>query len=265
MQPIAICAIFKNEAPYLLEWIAFHAMIGVDHFMLYDNGSDDGGADLVRASAFADRVTLSDWPERPGQLSAYADCIARHAARFAWIAFIDVDEFIHPLDANSLHDVLRHPRYSAFSAVLIFWLVFGSSGHLARPAGLVLENYRQRMPADSEVNCHVKTIARGSALQGVGTTPHIFPSSGEACDPAGTPVLRHALQPSPCHDILVLHHYFTKSEADWQAKLQRGKADEALVTDNPYPPDRIQIVNSQAQVEDTRIARFLPRLRWVLR
>jgi hypothetical protein len=30
MDKIAICAMFKDEAPYLLEWLAFHKMIGVD-------------------------------------------------------------------------------------------------------------------------------------------------------------------------------------------------------------------------------------------
>ena len=39
MDKIAACAIFKDEAPYLLEWLAFHRMIGVDLFVLYDNGS----------------------------------------------------------------------------------------------------------------------------------------------------------------------------------------------------------------------------------
>ena len=53
MEKIAICAIFKDEAPYLLEWIAFHRMIGVDLFVLYNNGSNDGGAELVRQSSFA--------------------------------------------------------------------------------------------------------------------------------------------------------------------------------------------------------------------
>ena len=49
---IAICAIFKDEAPYLLEWLAFHKMIGVDLFFLYDNGSSDGGSELIRRSEF---------------------------------------------------------------------------------------------------------------------------------------------------------------------------------------------------------------------
>ena len=69
MDKIAVCAIFKDEAPYLLEWIAFHKMIGVDLFVLYDNGSTDGGPELIRRSSFARNVTLIEWSDRPGQMS----------------------------------------------------------------------------------------------------------------------------------------------------------------------------------------------------
>ena len=79
MDKIAICAIFKDEAPYLLEWIAFHKMVGVDLFVLYDNGSTDGGPDLIRRSSFARNVTLIEWPDRPGQISAYRHFHANHA------------------------------------------------------------------------------------------------------------------------------------------------------------------------------------------
>src|SRR5947209_4668609 len=38
---LAICAIFKDEAPYLAEWVTFHRLMGVDRFYLYDNRSTD--------------------------------------------------------------------------------------------------------------------------------------------------------------------------------------------------------------------------------
>ena len=38
---ISICAIFKNEAPFLKEWLEFHLMLGIDHFYLYNNNSED--------------------------------------------------------------------------------------------------------------------------------------------------------------------------------------------------------------------------------
>ena len=34
---VSICAMYKNEAKYILEWIEYHLMIGVDHFYLYNN------------------------------------------------------------------------------------------------------------------------------------------------------------------------------------------------------------------------------------
>ena len=49
MLKIAVCAIFKDEGPYLLEWLAFHKLIGVDLFFLYDNDSSDGGSDIIAA------------------------------------------------------------------------------------------------------------------------------------------------------------------------------------------------------------------------
>lgn len=38
---LSIGAIFKDEAPYLAEWIEFHRLVGVEHFFLYDNLSTD--------------------------------------------------------------------------------------------------------------------------------------------------------------------------------------------------------------------------------
>jgi hypothetical protein len=71
MKPLAVCAIFKNEASYLLEWIACHRVVGFDHLVLHDNDGSDSGTDLIRSSCAADSVTVIHWPEWSGQLSAY--------------------------------------------------------------------------------------------------------------------------------------------------------------------------------------------------
>jgi glycosyltransferase involved in cell wall biosynthesis len=93
----SICAIFKNEAPYLAEWITFHLAVGFDRFVLYDNGSTDGGRELIGALPFANQVTVIDWPERPGQEAAYRHFFENWRPHFDWVAYIDIDEFIHPL------------------------------------------------------------------------------------------------------------------------------------------------------------------------
>jgi hypothetical protein len=262
---IALCAIFKDEAPFLLEWIAFHKMIGVDHFVLFDNGSDDGGSALVRESVFARNVTLVDWPDRPGQISAYRHYVTHHARRFTWSGFLDLDEFIHPMAFNSLRDVLRDPSYDGFSAILLNWLVFGASGHDRRPPGPVIDAYVHRLPVDDPVNRHVKSLVRSADLLDAGTTPHVFPTTGPACTPLGQQVPAHAMQERVCHEVMAINHYYTRSREDWDTKLGRGRAD---VPDGPavrYRPEVFDELGRRATEEDRRITRFVPRLRWLLR
>ena len=38
---VAVCAIFKNESVFLKEWLEYHLLIGVEHFYLYNNFSED--------------------------------------------------------------------------------------------------------------------------------------------------------------------------------------------------------------------------------
>ena len=42
-----IVTCMKNEGPFILEWIAYHRMIGVDDFLVYTNDCDDGTDSLV--------------------------------------------------------------------------------------------------------------------------------------------------------------------------------------------------------------------------
>src|SRR6478735_1818086 len=121
-------------------------MVGVDLFVLYDNGSTDGGPDLVRRSSFARNVTIIDWPMAAGQMPAYEDFCANHAARFDWAAYIDLDEFIVPVGGSSIREPLMRRTYADYSAILLQWMVFGPSGHQQRPDGLVIENYTTRLP-----------------------------------------------------------------------------------------------------------------------
>ena len=261
MDKIAVCAIFKDEAPYLLEWLAFHKMIGVDLFVLYDNGSSDGGSDLIRSSSFAKNVTLIEWADRPGQLSAYNHFRVNHAPRFTWAAFIDIDEFIMPLAGASIRDILMRRTYAPFAQILLQWLVFGPSGRSRRPEGLVMENYTRRLPETAEASRHIKSIVRTDKLRGIDYTPHAAECSGPACNTRGEQVLPYAIQPTECHDVMVVNHYFTKSQEEWEFKRRRGRGDSL----EPYQDRIFSDVAGEAVVEDTRALRFVPRLRAVLR
>jgi glycosyltransferase involved in cell wall biosynthesis len=258
---IGICAIFKNEAPFLREWIAYHRVIGVDHFILFDNGSVDGGKETILSSHLSDFVTIIDWPERPGQITAYQHCIETYMDGFDWVAFIDVDEFIHPLRDSNLPELLQ--RAGNHAAMLIQWMNFGPGGHRDRPPGLVIEEYNLRFGMTAGVNRHVKSIIRRGGVNRAGGC-HVAQLRGEPCDADGKTIPNRAIQPDICCETAVLNHYYTKSHEDWLIKVKRGRA---TMRDDPEVQRKLEWFERYekgATIEDTRIARFLPAVKVTL-
>ncbi|MEE3625430.1 glycosyltransferase family 2 protein [Nitrospirillum sp. BR 11752] len=63
---VSICAIVKNEGDFLLEWVAYYRLMGVDRFVIYDNGSTDGTRLLLDRIAARAGITVVDWPSAAG-------------------------------------------------------------------------------------------------------------------------------------------------------------------------------------------------------
>jgi hypothetical protein len=138
----AICAIFREEAPFLDEWISFHASVGATHFYLYNNFSTDNFREVLAPWVARGAVTLIDWPRTTGQLSAYQDCVRRSRRVYEWVAFIDIDEFLFSPQAIDIRDILR--RYQDLPGIEIWQAFFGSGGHNTRPPLPVTEAYLKR-------------------------------------------------------------------------------------------------------------------------
>ena len=261
MKPLAVYAIFKNEGPFLLEWIAYHRAQGLDYFVLYDNDSTDGGADVVRSSPLSRHCKIIHWPYRPGQLSAYRDFIQNSAASFEWVAFIDLDEFLLPLGAAGLRERLQ--SWQGFSAVLVSWRIFGPCGWIERPEGLVIENYDMRSADEMPVNHHIKSIVKCDDLVDVTKNPHEFVVRGAVCNTVGRMVNNIAIQPEPCHENLVLNHYATRSRSDWTAKIHRGSA----MFDYTRPKYKEEMFDHFAEIshiKDDTIKKWAPKVREIL-
>jgi Glycosyltransferase family 92 len=126
---LSIGAIFKDEAPYLPEWIEFHRLAGVERFFLYDNGSGDTGREVVEPWVRKGVVSVAECSiplAQGGQGWAYADALRRARGRTRWLAFIDVDEFLWTPGLTPLPNLLRD--YEQHPGVVVNWQVYGSSG-----------------------------------------------------------------------------------------------------------------------------------------
>jgi hypothetical protein len=235
---LAVCAIFKNEAPYIAEWLTFHEGVGVSHFYLYNDASDDNFEDVIAPWVSRGMVTVTDWPTHP-QVVAYNDCIRRFRMDARWIAFIDLDEFLFSPGDRPLPEVLE--AYRGVAALFVYWVLFGSGGNQERPDGSVLEAYRHCLDlAGTRVDNfdHGKTDDRSNYVTGWSrdgksiVNPRLVrrhsvhkPKSvwaGSVMDENGLPVRQRQIDAPVSYSKFRINHYWSRSIEELTFKVDRG-------------------------------------------
>lgn len=250
---LAVCSIFRDEAPYLAEWVSFHRLQGVERFYLYDNRSSDDWRSVLEPELSEGIVDVRDWPSVPGQRSAYEDCLERHRTDARWIAFIDIDEFLFSPTGRPLPEVLR--GFDLHPGVVVSRRTYGTSGWVRPPEGLVTENYVWRGPDDSPADGWVKSIVQPRSAVGCwGASPHHFRLRGTAVGEDRRPV-RSATR-APTVDLLRINHYYTRSAEEFRGKIAvPDAATGTLDVRSELPVDAVR---------DEILAQFAPELRAML-
>ncbi|WP_184543775.1 glycosyltransferase family 92 protein [Mucilaginibacter sp. FT3.2] len=221
---LAVCAIVKDENGYLAEWIGYHAGIGVEHFYLYDNGSRIPIVETLAELGLTHLATVRTYRGVAVQAKAYSDCIRRFGSESRWMAFIDVDEFIVPKnDGNNVADLLA--SYEEYGGIGMNWLVFGSSGHLARTNRPQLESFQMRSDANFSVNRHIKSIVQPRYVRKA-ANPHYFKfKKGKFTVSERFERIPHSFS-DVSTELIQLNHYYCRSLEEYQDKIARGLADD---------------------------------------
>lgn len=170
---VSICGIFKNEAPFLKEWVEYHLMVGIDHFYLYNNNSEDNYMDVLSPYIERGIVEVKLWVQNHAQMSAYKDFYDNKRNETFWVSFLDIDEFIclrkvfysknwkanfnHNLKCNNIKTWLK--SYNKYPGVLIYFKMFGTSGHQNHDFNkLVTEQYTVSWPGLYKIGkCFINT------------------------------------------------------------------------------------------------------------
>jgi hypothetical protein len=257
---LSVCAIYLDEAPYLREWIEFHRFVGVERFFLYDHESTDEHLEVLAPYIDDGTVAYHRWPLQPGQIQAYDHCLASHGAETRWIAFIDIDEFLFSPTLNSLPQILVD--YEQHPAVAANWAMFGTSGHLTKPDGLVIENYHLRKDYAAIPEEHVKcTVDPSRTEHCIG--PHSFAyRDGFAVNEQHRPLDEppFGFSGPVTWDRLRVNHYARRSWEEYQRKLARPRADTGgyKIRREETHERRERPLNA---VPDDTIKAYLPELR----
>jgi hypothetical protein len=253
---LSICAIYRDEGPYLQEWLEFHRLTGVEHFFLYDNGSTDVNRQVLSPYVEQGIVTLHDWLVYPGQGGAYMHCLRHHREGSRWIAFIDLDEFLFSPTMRPVPEILRD--YEDAPAVGINRATFTMCGHKTKPPGLVLENYRTRLPTRGQNT--LKSVVDPRRTIGY-LSPHHFSyeNDAQAVDENHIPIESIRTVERSC-ERLRINHYWTKSEEEARFKFAKPWAGRGQPREAPNF-ERIATVDERGSVPDETILMYLPDLR----
>ena len=244
MKYCALCCTACDEDRFLGEWLAYHALLGFEHFIVYDDCSAKPISELLGAWLRPGQVTVVRHASKRDQLATYTQCLADFGSMFKWIAFLDVDEFIR------LGPVLRAPpggsagtpgtagagarapgralysdirvflsAFEPYAGVGLNWRMFSSSGHAARPPGPVVGSYDRCLGDD----IHIKSVVQPPRIKSV-AGPHSFvPKDGwTVVTPSRFPVPPGFAFAVPQTAQAAVNHYFYKSRECFSEKVARG-------------------------------------------
>ncbi len=130
---LSVATMFRDEAPRFVEWIEYHRMVGVEHFWLYNDRSTDNYAEVLKPYIEDGTVEVFNWVPSSNvsyisnQVSVCRDALKKAKNSTEWFAFIDIDEFLLPVQEKTVTECLNK-HFSQAAGIYVNWHHFGTGG-----------------------------------------------------------------------------------------------------------------------------------------
>lgn len=239
---LTIISCVRNEAPFLLEWIAHHRALGVGRFLIYSNDCDDGTdamLDALQNAGILTHVRHERIGNKSLQWQAFNEATSQGRLTGSdWITALDCDEFLNPLGSGDLAAILA--QAGDVDAIAIPWRLFGNSSIIDFTDQPICEQFTRAAP----VPCHYPVAA--SFFKTIYRAAGPFQSPGiHRPKQTDTPVmLGPDLRPLPDviaqnqsriqtyglefpQALIQLNHYSLRSAASFMVKRDRGLPNRA--------------------------------------
>ncbi|WP_050930529.1 glycosyltransferase family 2 protein [Aestuariivita boseongensis] len=238
-----IVGCMKNEAPYIVEWIAYHRAVGVDNFLIYTNDCSDGTEEILQRldqMGIVQHRNNDKWKGNSPQQYALNQAMKEPVVTNAdWIIHIDVDEFINVRTGNgTLEDFFA--RVPDATNVAMTWRLFGHNGVTALKDDLVIDQFDTCAPKYCPKPHTVwgfKTMFKNIGAYGKLSCHRPNKLDATRADRvkwvngSGQDMTREAIKngwrsskKSIGYDLLQLNHYALRSAESFLIKRQRGRA-----------------------------------------
>ncbi|MEM9435829.1 MAG: glycosyltransferase family 2 protein [Pseudomonadota bacterium] len=240
----------KDEGPFILEWVAYHKLIGINDIIVFSNDCQDGTDQILERldemgvirhlpnpSMFT-QSTRHHW-----QVINYVNTFPR-LRRSDWIVSMDADEFVCIRTGNGQIEDLFNAVPDA-DVISFNQLNFGSSGRNRALPGLQMRHYRHSQDYEGTHRMRisrrgVKTLTSQRAkYTRFGNHSPIFDKKtvrglswvnggGQSLgDLANGSQIKSLMAPHYSYDLIQLNHYAVRSIENFLVQKDRGNANHA--------------------------------------
>lgn len=256
---LAITSIQRNRNPWIVEWLAFHMLVGFNEFHIYAHKCTDGMDETLKilGEHYPIHTHCIDSDCYSQQLS-YHDAWVNFGDKVDWMAFIDGDEFLFPTRHGSMAEALAHFDGQSLSALAAYWMCYGSNGHIADPVGPMVENFPRHSAVEFAENRHVKTIMRGGEKARM-LRCHVFETPNGTFDEKMRPVTEGRTEYEPSYEFFRINHYVTQSYDFFKnVKQNMGTADNEV---HVFRPDEYFVYFDRNECADGAVDKYLGPLK----
>ena len=182
MARFSIVTMMKDEGPRILEWLAYHRMIGADAIWVHSNDCRDGSdamLDRLQAMGLCQHIRNAVPPGKKPQPHALTLAEANPALRQAeWLLVMDADEFLLIKTGDGTLRALMAACPPQTEGVAINWRMMGSNGRKPWSPDPVLMQFTRGAPDHFRRGWGVKTLFRPFAGMKLGIHRPFLRGSG---------------------------------------------------------------------------------------
>ncbi|MBB2200739.1 glycosyltransferase family 2 protein [Gluconacetobacter tumulisoli] len=270
-----VLATARDEAIYLLEWVAWHRMIGFDHIFICSNNNVDGSDALLAALARHGLITWIDTNPQSAtriQRKAYAAALSAvpQMLDYRWTLVIDLDEMLalDPDRYTHIGPFLDLQEARGADAVAFSWVMMTPGGLLHHDDAPMTARFQRREPPE---NALVKsaTQTRLSPFAHAHNPHWAAQRSFRTLDASGA-LLHTEASPSVAvgrlseENAWIAHHFYKSfEEFVWKSSRPRGGNSDPRPTRQftaRFLDAFVRFFDSDQALPETRLLPFLPAL-----
>ncbi len=226
---IHICAIVKNEIPYIQDWVEYHLNLGIDKITLYIHESETVPYKEILPHKEIELVEWNlPWTEhfRP-QIRAYEHFAMKNQRDDDYTFFIDVDEYITPsinnITSPALPDLVNKMTMFNRDGLALPWVYYNANGQLHYEDNPVTERFTKVSPFN-KTGGYIKSFFKNTSI--VSASIHLTRTKRGLVDQDGNDNVLPGYNEYGSSTLnfckergwWYIRHYFTKS---WEEFVQR--------------------------------------------